>query len=37
MCAQRKSINEEVHNFQNTQEKNIQIVAPFEVKKKTTL
>jgi len=30
----RKSINEEVHNFQDTQEKNVQIVTPFEVKKK---
>jgi len=30
----RKSINEEVHNFQDTQEKNVQVVTPFEAKKK---
>jgi hypothetical protein len=32
----KKSISEEVHNFQNTQEKDVQIVAPFEaqIKKK---
>jgi hypothetical protein len=30
----KKSISEEVHNFQNTQEKNVQIVAPFEAQKK---
>jgi hypothetical protein len=30
----RKSINEEVHNFQDTQEKNVQVVTLFEAKKK---
>jgi len=30
----KKSISEEVHNFQNTQEKDVQIVAPFEAQKK---
>jgi len=30
----KKSINEEVHNFQDTQEKNVQAVTPFEAKKK---
>jgi hypothetical protein len=30
----RKSIREEVHNFQNTQEKYVQVVAPFEAQKK---
>jgi hypothetical protein len=30
----RKSINEEIHKFQDTQEKNVQVVAPFEAKTK---
>jgi hypothetical protein len=36
IVPKRKSINEEVHNFQNTQEKYVQVVAPFEAKKKKT-
>jgi hypothetical protein len=35
--GKRKSINEEVHNFQNTQEKNVQVVTPFEAQKKNNL
>jgi hypothetical protein len=33
IVPKRKSINEEVPNFQNTQEKYVQVVAPFEAKK----
>jgi hypothetical protein len=34
IMPKRKSIDEEVHNFQDTQEKNVQVVTPFEAKKK---
>jgi hypothetical protein len=32
--SKKKSISEEIHNFQNTQEENVQVVAPFQAKKK---
>jgi hypothetical protein len=34
IVPKKKSINEEVHNFQNTQEEDVQVVAPLETKKK---
>jgi hypothetical protein len=34
IVPKRKSISEEFHNFQNTQENDVQIVAQFEAKKK---
>jgi hypothetical protein len=34
IVPKRKSINEEVHYFQNTQQKYVQVVVPFEAKKK---
>jgi hypothetical protein len=34
IMPKRKSISEKFHNFQNTQEEDVQIVAPFVAKKK---
>jgi hypothetical protein len=34
IMPKRKSIIEEVHNFQNTQQKYVQVVVPFEAKRK---
>jgi hypothetical protein len=31
--SKNKSISEEIHNFQNTQEGDVQVVAPFQAKK----
>jgi hypothetical protein len=32
--SKKKSISEEIHNFQNTQEEDVQVVAPFQPKNK---
>ncbi len=36
IVPKRKSISEEFHNFHNTQEKDVQIVAQFETQKRKT-